>query len=106
MVADDQNKDVKFYVAPDSNPCQMRREILSKNLKTILASKAVDKDFYLKKATGSIYEGKRVLCSVIITGPETARLDWCHPKRINMGIEQGPVEQEFANYVLSGGPSS
>ena len=74
------NKDVNFCVAPDKKPCQMRRETLSKKPKIILASKDFDKDVYPKKSMGSIYEGKRVLCSVIITGPETARLDWCHPK--------------------------
>ena len=107
---DDQDKSIKFYVAPDKNPCQIRREILSKNLCTILSGKAVDKEFSLKKATGSIYEGKgrdrRVVCSVVITGPESARLDWCHPKRIELGIDQGPVEQEFSGFVLGGGPGS
>ena len=93
VVVDDQDNEINFYVAPDENPCQMRREILSKNLQKIVAGKAVDKEFFLKKATGSIYESKRVVCSVIITGPETARLEWCHPKRIELGIEQALVEQ-------------
>jgi len=106
VVVDDQDQEVKFYVAPDKNPCQVRREILSKNLQKIVASKKVDKEFFLKKATGSVYENKRVVCSVIITGPETARLDWCHPKRIELGIDQAEVEQEFSNFVLSGGPGS
>ena len=109
-VADDQGKNIKFYVAPDKNPCQIRREILSKNLCAILASKTSDKEFSLKKATGSVYEGngknKRVVCSVVITGPESARLDWCYPKRIELGIEQAPVEQEFSGFVLGGGSNS
>jgi len=105
-VLDDKNKAVKFYVNPDKNPCQMRREILSKHLRTILASKAVDKDLYLKKTTGSVLENKRAICSVIITGPESARLEWCHPKRIELGIEQAPVEQEFSAFVIGGGPGS
>ena len=64
------------------------------------------KEFFLKKSTGTIFEGKRVVVSVIVTGPDTARLDWCHPKRIELGIEQRPVEQEFANHVVSGGEGS
>ena len=84
----------------------MRREILGKHVKSILASKAMDKEFFLKKSTGTILEGKRVVVSVIVTGPDTAHLDWCHPKRIELGIEQGLVEQEFANHVVSGGPGS
>ena len=106
FVVDDQNKQIKFYVNPDKNPCQMRREILSKHLRTILASKVTDKDLYLKKTTGSVLENKRAICSVIITGPESARLEWCHPKRIELGIEQAPVEQEFSAFVIGGGPGS
>ena len=84
----------------------MRREILAKHVKSISLPKSIDKEFFLQKATGIIFEGKRVVVSVIVTGPDAARLDWCHPKRIELGIEQGPVEQEFANHVVSGGPGS
>ena len=106
FVVDDQSNQVKFYVNPDKNPCQMRREILAKHLRAILASKVADKTLFLKKQTGSVLEGKRAICSVIITGPESARLEWCHPKRIEMGIEQVPVEQEFSAFVIGGGPGS
>ena len=106
VVLDDQGKQVKFYVAPDKNPCQMCREILSKHLRSILASKAVDKHLNFKTTTGSVFEGKRVVCSVVITGPESARLEWCHPKRIELGIEQAPVEQEFSGSVVGEGPGS
>ena len=105
-VVDDQNKDIKFRVVPEKKPCHIRRHKFAKHRQSILASKAVDKDLYLKKVTGSVYEGKRVVCSVIITGPESARLDWCHPKRIELGIEQAPVEQEFSSFVVGGGPGS
>ena len=84
----------------------MRREILGKHVKNILQSKAIDKEFLLKKSTGTIFESRRVVVSVIVTGPDTARLDWCHPKRIDLGIEREPVEQEFSNHVVSGGPGS
>ena len=106
VVVDDQDNEIKCCVAPDKNPCQMRREIISKNLQKIVAWKAVDKQFFLKKTTGSIYENKRVVCSFIIIGPETAQPEWCHPKRIELGIEQALVEQEFSNFVFSGGPHS
>ena len=106
VVPDDQGKNIKFYIAPDKNPCQIRREILCKNLLSILSPKAIDKEFSLNKATGSVFVGKgrdrRVVCSVVITGPESARLEWCHPKRIELGIDQGPVEQEFSRFVLGG----
>ena len=110
VVPDDKGENIKFYVAPDKNPCQIRREILAKSLCNMLVGKAIEKEFSLNKSTGSVYVGKgrdrRVVCSVVITGPETARLDWCHPKRIQLGIEQGPVEQEFSGLVLGGGSGS
>ena len=106
VVLNDQDMEIKFYVNPDKNPCQMRREILSKHLKAILATKVGDKTLFLKKTTGSVLENKRAICSVIITGPETARLEWCHPKRLELGIEQAPVEQEFSGFVIGGGPGS
>ena len=49
VVEDDRGNEIKFYVAPDKNPCQIRREILSKHLKDILANNSVDKDLYFKK---------------------------------------------------------
>ena len=84
----------------------MRREILSKHLKAILEGLAISTQFFVKKTSGSIYANKRVVVSVVITGPESARLDWCHGKRIELGIDQGEVESQFGNYVVSGGPGS
>ena len=47
----------------------MRREILSKHLKGVLEGMATSAELYVKKSTGSIYAGERVVVSVIITGP-------------------------------------
>ena len=104
FVPNDAGTSIQFYIAPDKNPCQMRREILAKLLKDILQGLATTPDtkFFVKKATGSVYANKRVVVSVIITGPESARLDWCHAKRIELGIEQGPAESAFGQYVVSG----
>ena len=84
----------------------MRREILSKHLKGILEGFATSAEFYVKKPTGSIYSGKLVVVSVIFTCPESAKLDWCHAKRIELSIDQGDAETAFGQYVVSGGPSS
>ena len=93
---------IQFYIAPDKNPCQMRREILSKHLKTILEKLANNGEFFVKKTTGSVYSGSRVVVSVIITGPESARLDWCHAKRIELAIDQAEAETAFGQYIVSG----
>ena len=97
---------VQFYIAPDKNPCQMRKEILCKHLKGILVGLSPNAEFFVKKETGSIYSGNRVVVSVIITGPESARLDWCHAKRIALAIDQAEAESAFAQYVVTGRPGS
>ena len=63
----------------------------------------MDKEFFVKNHPGPLYCDKRVLVFVVITGPEFARLDWCSGKRIELGIDQAAVEQQFANYVATGG---
>ena len=102
----DTGTDIRFYIAPDKKPCQMRKEILSKPLKGILEGLSISTTFFVKKATGSIYADKRVVVSVVITGPESARLDWCHGKRIELGIEQAAAELSFSSHVVTGGPGS
>lgn len=97
---------IQFYIAPDKNPCQIRKEILCKHLKGILVGLSPNAEFFVKKETGSIYSGSRVVVSVIITGPESARLDWCHAKRIELAIDQAEAESSFAQYVVTGRPGS
>ena len=106
LATNDTGTDIQFYIAPDKNPCQMRKEILCKHLKGILEGLAIDTTFFVKKATGSIYADKRVVVSVVITGPESARLNWCQAKRIDLGIDQGAAELAFSSHVVSGGPGS
>ena len=84
----------------------MRKDILCKHLKGILEGLAISHTFFVKKATGSIYADKRVVVSVVITGPESARLDWCHAKRIDLGIDQAAAELAFSSHVVSGGQGS
>ena len=106
VVLDDQNEEIKFDVPPDRNPCQVCRESMSKHLKTILEGLATNKTFFVNKFYGSVYCDKRVFASVVITDPESAVLDWCHGKRVELGTEQADVEQQFSNYVVAGGSGS
>ena len=91
---------------PDKNPAQMRKEVLTKRLLSVLGPLAIEKQFFAKKSLGSIYCDGRVVVSVQITGEETARLLWCHAKRIELKIDQATVEEEFAHYTVAGGPRS
>ena len=96
----------KYYINPDKNPAQMRKEVLSKRLQSIIAPLCIDKEFFVKKASGTIYVDRRVLVSVVLTGEESARLNWCHPKRIDCKIDLAVVEEAFGHYVLAGGQFS
>ena len=76
----------KFYVNPDKNPAQTRKEFLAKRLQTIISPMCPEKEFFVKKSSGTLYNDRRAVVSVILTGEESARLEWCHPKRIELKI--------------------
>jgi hypothetical protein len=105
-VPDDTGHKHQFYVAPDKNPAQMRKEVLTKRIQTILASMSPNKQFFSKKSIGSVYCDRRVVVTVQITGEESARLCWCHAKRIELGIDQASAEEQFAQYIVAGGSGS
>ena len=96
----------KFYVYPDKNPAQMHREVLAKRLHGIIPPQCIDKEFFVKKSSGSLYCDRSVVVSVVLTGEESAHLQWCHPKRIELKLDQAVIEEAFGQYVLSGGQSS
>ncbi len=95
--------EIQFFVQPDKNGAQIRREVLAKNLKDILLPLVGTKQVFLRKSTGSLLVDRRVLASIFITGELSARIQWFHPKRIELAIEQDVVEEQFA--ALVGGPS-
>ena len=101
-----ENKQHKFYVNPDKNPAQTRKEVLAKRLQTIISPMRADKEFFVKKSSGSIYCESRVVATVFLTGEESARIDWCHPKRIELKLVQEDIEAAFSHYVVAGRPSS
>ena len=84
----------------------MCREVLAKRLKGIISPHCIDKEFFVKKSSGSLYCDRSVVVSAVLTGEESARLQWCHPKRIELKLDQATIEEDFGQYVLSGGQSS
>jgi hypothetical protein len=92
----------QFYVAPDKNPCQVRKEVLAKALKNIIAPLLPQKDVYLKRATGAIYVDKRVLATIHIVDEIDATINWSHTKRIQLALDQKAVEQEFLAQATTG----
>jgi len=101
-----EHKEHKFYVNPDKNQAQTRKEVLAKRLQAIISPMCFDKEFFVKKSSATLYTDRRALVTVVLTGEESARLEWCHPKRIELKIVQEDVEAAFSHYVVAGGQSS
>ena len=106
LVEDSLGAEHKFYVNPDKNAAQVRKEVLAKRLQSIISPMCPGKDIYIKKSSGTLYNERRAVVSVILTGEESARLDWCQPKRIELKLVQEEVEAAFSHFVVAGGPSS
>ena len=88
---------------PDKNGAQIKREILSKELASIFSTIVPTSTFFVRKSTGSVFVDRRVLATVFVTGENQAKINWFHPKRIQLNIEQAHVEEQFL--ALLGGPS-
>ena len=94
----------KYYINPDKNGCQVRREILCKDLKDIITPYIQDHKIFVQKSTGSIMVQRRVLASIIVTGTISARIQWMPAQRIKykiMGEVQVAIEDAFS--ALTGG---
>ena len=93
----------QFYVQPDKNGAQIKREILSKELASIFSTIVPTSTFFVRKSTGSVFVDRRVLATVFVSGENHAKINWFHPKRIQLNIQQADVEEQFT--ALLGGPS-
>ena len=103
--ADPQNKIHKFYIAPDKNPAQVRREVLSKQLKTgICALEGWTKEVFVRKSSGTLLVDRRPLVTVKIIDENNASLVWSHANRVAQGMQQEVAEGIFAE-LLAGGSS-
>jgi len=103
---DDMGTVHKYYINPDKNGCQVRREVLCKDLKDIITPYIRDQKIFVQKSTGSIMVQRRVLASIVVTGTISARLQWMPAQRIKYKIvEEVQVAIEDAFSVLTGGES-
>ncbi len=75
-VTDDLDDKIQFFVQPDKNGAQIRREVLAKNLKDILLPLVGTKQVFLRKSIGSLLVDRRVLASIFITGEHSARIQF------------------------------
>lgn len=96
---------VQFYVQPDKNGATIKKEVLAKALKDIVASLLPgDKQVFVRKSTGSVMVDRKILASVVVVDELSARLAWYHVKRIDLKLEQSEVEEQFK--MVAGGQSS
>jgi len=104
-VADSSGTMHKFYVAPDKNPAQVRKEVLAKKLKlSIEALEGWSKPIFVRKATGTLLVDRRPLLSVTITDEFSAGLVWSHANRIQQGLEQEIVEGLLKEIIEGSSP--
>jgi hypothetical protein len=106
MVLDSEGVKTQFFVGPDKNGAQVKREVLAKHLRVLVQSHVQGKEVWCKKATGTLFVDKRRLVTIHVQDESSARLDWAHSKRIDLKIDQGVVEEAFKALLLDGGPSS
>ena len=107
QVENDAGEMVQFFCNPDKNRAQVRREILCRNLREILAEPvaAIGKSVYIRKSTSSIMIDRRCLVTVFLIDEHEARLDWYQPLLLSMpSIDKEAVESSFR--AIAGGQSS
>ena len=90
---DERNNAHKFYINPDRNGCQIRREILCKELSKILSACLPRERFVVQKTSGSVLFQRRVLATVIVVDPMSARIQWMPAPRISLGL----IDEVLAN---------
>jgi len=101
VVLNDLNQEIRFFVGPDKNAAQIQREVLSKILRDIVQPKIQGKQVWLQKVTGTLFVDRRKLCIVHVISEDATRLEWIHTKRIELGLDEGPISEEFKSAVAS-----
>ena len=106
-VLDSANAEVQFYVQPDKNPAQIKREVATKTLRDLVQGLVpANKEVWAKRDAGTLYVDKRRLLTITIQGELSAHINWSHPKRVSLGLDQAQIETELRNFLLGEGGSS
>ena len=93
----------KFYIAPDKNPAQVRKEVLTKHFKAgISGLEGWTEEIFVRKASGTLLVDRRPLVSISIVDENRAALVWTHANRINLSLDQAGIETMFQNIVGGG----
>ena len=104
VCVDERGLSHKFYINPDRNGAQIRREILCKELKNLIMAAFPNANLFVQKNSGSVLYKRRVLATVVVIDPISARISWMPAGRIELGLVDevlANVESHFSN--LTGG---
>jgi len=101
--SDPSNNMHRYYIVPDKNPAQVRKEVLAKQLqKGIAGLQGWAKDIFVRKSSGTLLVDRRPLVSINVIDENQASLVWSHANRISNGLDQGAIEQMFRQLVDGG----
>ena len=103
LVPSPDNTSIQYYLNPDKPPCQVRKEILGKELLEIIKTAKPDATFTLQRAEAKIWANKKPICTVKVLSENEARISWEESRRIGLNIELAQVEPAFARVVLEKG---
>ena len=97
------NTQIQSFLNPDKPPCQVRKEILGKALLDLLKTCKPESDFTLQRVEAKVWANKRPLCFVKIVSETEAKISLMDSKRVQLGIDLGAIEPEFAKVVADKG---
>ena len=103
LVGSPDNVKIQYYLNPDKPPCQVRKEILGKELFEILKTAKPDATFTLQRVEAKIWANKKPICTVKVLSENEARLSWEESRRVGLNIDLAQVEPAFAKVVLDKG---
>ena len=103
LVRSPDNVNIQYYLNPDKPPCQVRKEILGKELLEIFKTAKPDATFTLQRVEAKIWANKKPICTVKVLSENEARLSWEESRRIGLHIELAQVEPAFAKVVFDKG---
>ncbi len=86
---------VQFFVGTDKNPLGVRRDILTKALRDIIAAKISPIVVFCSKQQGTIFVDRKKVCTLHILSSDDVRFDWYHDQRTRLKLDQAEVEAEF-----------
>ena len=98
---------VQFYISPDKNPAQVRKEVLSRKLQTYIQSLLPEETIFVKKTEGVLRARKRKVVTVCLVDEVECRLDWEVPFASVLRLDMAVINDHFKNIIASEGrPSS